>query len=138
MVEILDDAWWDNHIPFSYYEDGPSWLEERRRQATAEISSSTHGEKPCRCGSGQAYRDCCAERDDVFAAQFLQEQSEQANKYDADSIPWSHPQSTIDFTRCGYETYYALGEDHPFAIVPPECRRFDATSAGRKKGRRKK
>jgi hypothetical protein len=122
MVATLADVWWDR-FSFDYRSDDEwrGWLYERVQEAQYEIWSLSHGAKPCHCGSGELYRNCCAQRDELSAQKWAQEEYEREEMSSPYPFPWWHPESDIDYmTRSAYQMYYAAGEDHPLALTPPE------------------
>jgi hypothetical protein len=71
MVATLSEEWWDDYFVDHMGDAGADWLYERFEAAQLE----PYGQAPCLCGSGVAYWQCCAERDEVVASEFLSEQS---------------------------------------------------------------
>jgi hypothetical protein len=121
MVSVLGDGFWDEigcDLP-----PAEDWFQERWDKAKAEARARAYAGSPCWCGSGRPYWHCCAERDDVTVREIAEEmrhREEQA--LDAASLPWWHPDSSVDHhTRSAYEMFH-IDPDHPLAIPPPEWR----------------
>jgi hypothetical protein len=133
MVAVLDEEFWDD----AFYRHGgqPEWLWEKWEDAKWQVRFHAQGKSPCWCGSGAAYWHCCADRDEMFAAQLAAEEQVRAWELNPETIPWWHPDSGVDhFTRSAYEMYY-IDSEHPFALPPPECRDIlRQENAGRKNG----
>lgn len=131
MVRVLDDEFWDECL--RSHGGAGEWLWDAWERASVEARYPVCGKVPCWCGSGLGYWDCCAQRDEEYAAQFAEEQRVRESERDPENIPWWHPRSGIDhFTRCAYEMYYA-DPNHPLAIPAPECREEHAASGSVKR-----
>lgn len=67
MATRLSAEWWDDFFVDHMGDAGIDWLREHYAAARLE----PHGRKPCWCGSGLPYWDCCADRDEATAAEAL-------------------------------------------------------------------
>ena len=75
MAAQFGDEWWTEYFAQHFDDHGSDWLWERY----AAAKFAPYGQAPCWCGSGVAYWDCCADRDEAAAQQFLSTEASPAD-----------------------------------------------------------
>jgi hypothetical protein len=86
MVAVLDEEFWDDFF-YRFGGNEPDWLRRRWHEAKFQVRFHAQGKTPCWCGSGQAYRNCCAERDDAYAEVVAAEEEDRKWRESLEPIP---------------------------------------------------